>query len=71
MTDYQIRACNQADAATIAHHRVAMFRDMGEIPTEQLAQELLEKSAKALASALADETYIGWFAVSPGASRAA
>jgi GNAT superfamily N-acetyltransferase len=63
MTHYQIRRCNQSDAATIARHRVEMFRDMGEVTTDVLAQELLEKSTAALAVALADGTYVGWFAV--------
>jgi GNAT superfamily N-acetyltransferase len=67
MTQYRIRPCNQDDAATIAHHRVEMFREMGEVPTEDLARELLEKSSTALAAALADKTYVGWFAVSPAA----
>jgi GNAT superfamily N-acetyltransferase len=40
-----------------------MFTDMGDVPTADLAAELLEKSTRALASALADGSYIGWFAV--------
>jgi GNAT superfamily N-acetyltransferase len=40
-----------------------MFRDMGEVPTDELASELLDKSTTALASALTDGTYVGWFAV--------
>jgi GNAT superfamily N-acetyltransferase len=64
MSDYRIRPCTGDDAATIAHHRVEMFREMGEVPTEALARDLLDKSAAALAAALADRTYVGWFAVS-------
>ena len=65
MTGYRIRSCNRDDAATIAHHRVDMFREMGQVPTEDLARDLLDKSTTALAAALADETYVGWFATAP------
>jgi GNAT superfamily N-acetyltransferase len=63
MTDYHIRTCTQDDAATVARHRVEMFREMGEVPTDALARELLDKSTSALAAALADGAYVGWLAV--------
>jgi GNAT superfamily N-acetyltransferase len=63
MTQYYIRACTLDDAAIVARHRVEMFREMGEVPTDALARELLDKSTAALAAALADGTYIGWLAV--------
>ena len=63
MTFYRIRPCKPDEAAIVARHRVEMFRDMGEVPTEDLARELLAKSTSALAAALADDTYVGWFAV--------
>lgn len=63
MARYHIRTCNENDAPIIARHRVEMFRDMGDVPTESLARELLEKSTAALAAALAEGTYAGWFAV--------
>lgn len=63
VTSYTIRRCNLDDAATIARHRVAMFTDMGDVPTDELARELLDKSTSALAAMLADGSYIGWFAV--------
>ena len=65
MTTYHIRTCNQDDAATVARHRVEMFREMGDVPTDELARELLDKSTSALAAALADGSYTGWFAVNP------
>jgi hypothetical protein len=34
MKTYTIRPATVSDAAVIAEHRVGMFRDMGEIPTE-------------------------------------
>lgn len=63
MTSYQIRLCSEKDAAAIARHRVEMFREMGQVPTGALARELLDKSTVALAAALADGSYVGWFAV--------
>jgi GNAT superfamily N-acetyltransferase len=67
VSDYTIRRCMQADALTIARHRVEMFREMGEVPTEELAVELLNESTSALAACLADGTYIGWFAIDSAA----
>jgi GNAT superfamily N-acetyltransferase len=63
MTEYGIRPCTPEDAAVVARHRVEMFRDMGEVPTQKLALELLDRSTAALAAALADGTYVGWLAV--------
>jgi len=60
---YTIRRCTRADAATIARHRVEMFKDMGDVPTVELASELLEKSTTALTALLADDSYVGWFAI--------
>jgi len=66
VTPYAIRRCTIDDAATIARHRVEMFRDMGDVPTEELARDLLEKSTSALAVLLADGSYVGWFAIDAG-----
>jgi len=63
MIDYQIRSCTEGDAATVARHRVEMFREMGEVPTDELARELFDKSTVALAATLRDGAYVGWFAV--------
>jgi GNAT superfamily N-acetyltransferase len=68
MNQYTIRRCARDDAATIARHRVEMFREMGEVPTEDLAQELLAKSTSALAATLTDGTYVGWFAIAADGS---
>jgi GNAT superfamily N-acetyltransferase len=40
-----------------------MFRDMGQVPTDALAAELLEKSTFALDALLREGSYVGWFAV--------
>jgi GNAT superfamily N-acetyltransferase len=63
VTPYRIRRCTTQDAASVARHRVEMFREMGHVPTAELAQELLEKSVLALAPILADGTYVGWLAI--------
>ena len=56
------------DAAIIAGHRVEMFRDMGQVPTEEMASRLLHASTLALAAALGDGSYVGWLA-GDGADR--
>jgi len=61
-----IRQATVRDAATIAYHRVSMFRDMGQVPTEALAAELLEKSTTALDALLREGSYVGWLAVNHG-----
>jgi GNAT superfamily N-acetyltransferase len=66
MTTYTIRPATPFDAAFIAEHRVAMFRDMGEVPTEALAAQLLAKSTATLTGWLYDQSYIGWLAVDDG-----
>lgn len=43
-----------------------MFRDMGEVPTQALADQLLAESTAALAACLRDQSYIGWLAVDAG-----
>jgi GNAT superfamily N-acetyltransferase len=51
-----------SDAAIVARHRVEMFRDMGQVPADELATTLLEESTSALAVWLADGSYVGWLA---------
>ncbi len=63
MTPYTIRRATISDAAVIADHRVRMFRDMGQVPSETLAATLLTESTPALAAWLRDGSYIHWLAV--------
>jgi GNAT superfamily N-acetyltransferase len=58
-----IRRATVGDATVIARHRVAMFSDMGSVPTSQLASSLLELSTSALVAELDKETYVGWLAL--------
>jgi GNAT superfamily N-acetyltransferase len=63
MPDYVIRRASVDDAAIIAKHRVTMFRDMGQVPTDAMAAELLELSTPALTATLRDGSYVGWLAL--------
>jgi len=56
---YRVRAALARDAAVVAHHRVAMFRDMGVLGSADGAA-LEAASRRCLARALADGTYRGW-----------
>jgi GNAT superfamily N-acetyltransferase len=60
---YTIRPAAVSDAAVIAHHRVAMFRDMGQVPTDELASQLLSASVSALDALLREGSYLGYLAV--------
>jgi GNAT superfamily N-acetyltransferase len=60
---YTIRPAMVSDAAVIAGHRVAMFRDMGQVPTDELGSQLLNASTSALADLLRDGAYVGFLAV--------
>jgi GNAT superfamily N-acetyltransferase len=57
-----IRFATEGDAAVIAGHRVGMFRDMGQVPSEELSAWLLKESTSVLGVALRDGSYIGWLA---------
>lgn len=63
---YRIRPANVADAPIVAHHRVAMFRDMGALPAADEAA-LAHASRVHLAAALAAGTYHGWLIEADGA----
>jgi len=63
MSSYTIRPATVTDAATIAAHRVAMFSDMGQVPTQALADQLRAASTSAISVSLRDGSYVGWLAV--------
>ena len=65
MQSFKIRKATQSDAPIVASHRVAMFSDMGQVPTAELAAELLSESTSALAELLRDGSYVGWLAIDP------
>jgi GNAT superfamily N-acetyltransferase len=66
MPKYTIRKVMITDAATIAGHRVAMFSDMGQVPTTALAEQLLAASTAAIFESLRDGSYAGWLAIDEG-----
>ncbi|HEX5634466.1 MAG TPA: GNAT family N-acetyltransferase [Gemmatimonadales bacterium] len=62
---FGLRRATPGDAATIARHRVAMFRDMGRLAAD--TAEPLERASEAwLRRALADGEYLGWLAAPAG-----
>jgi GNAT superfamily N-acetyltransferase len=63
LKSYSVRPVDERDAAVVARHRVAMFREMGEVPTDALATELLSTSTEALAALLREGDYVGWLAI--------
>ena len=63
---YRVRLATAADAAIVAHHRVAMFRDMGVLGAVDAVA--LERASQCyLARALADGEYRGWLIEVDGA----
>jgi GNAT superfamily N-acetyltransferase len=69
MKTYAIRQASVSDAAVVAAHRVAMFRDMGLVASEALASSLLSASTVALAELLRAGSYVGWLAIDGGDNR--
>ncbi len=62
MPNYLIRRATAADAATIAQHRVAMFRDIDPAILDETAAALFDASSVAIAATLQDGSYLGWLA---------
>ena len=58
---YQIRLANQNDAATIAQHRVLMFREMGAVSDREI-DSLMHSTALWVQQELAEKRYVGWLA---------
>jgi ribosomal protein S18 acetylase RimI-like enzyme len=65
-SDVRVRAATLADIATLARHRVEMFRDMGQL-TGQNERELTAVSLSFFREAVASGEYLTWLAVGPGA----
>ncbi|MBS0373812.1 MAG: GNAT family N-acetyltransferase [Proteobacteria bacterium] len=66
MTDprWRIRSATAADAAAVAHHRVAMFVEMGDVTNPEDAAALERESQTALRRYFVDGSYVGWLAES-------
>src|ERR1700682_2502309 len=66
MPEPVIRRAHAGDAATIARHRASMFRDMGDLPTDDF-EALRSASEEWLAPRLASGEYVGWLVEQDGA----
>ncbi|HEY8795129.1 MAG TPA: GNAT family N-acetyltransferase [Gemmatimonadaceae bacterium] len=60
--DFLIRRAVLGDIPALAHHRVSMFRDMGET-TELLEGPLTDASAAFFSGAIESGVYVAWLAV--------
>lgn len=67
---FAVRQANTTDIPVLAHHRVAMFRDMGELASRQEAA-LERATASYLRDALPRGEYVGWVAEDDGTPPAA
>lgn len=63
--DYVIRRTTIADVTVIAHHRAAMFRDMGELDDAKMPA-LAAVTREYLTHALPAEEYLGWVVETAG-----
>src|SRR5690242_12351924 len=63
---FTVRPAVVADIPLLAHHRAAMFRDMGKLPSHQQATLQRETTAY-LAAALPRGDYLAWVAEDSGA----
>lgn len=59
---FRVRLATPADAPLLARHRVEMFRDMGRIAGEPVAEALSAAAEPELRAWLAAGTYVGWLA---------
>jgi GNAT superfamily N-acetyltransferase len=65
--ELRIRLATVDDIPTLVHHRVAMFRDMGEL-TEHAEAPLAEASESFLRETVSSGEYLAWLALSPDTS---
>lgn len=61
-----LRLATPEDAEVIAHHRVAMFREMGDLRQEELAAPLLAASVPVLQRLMQEGAYVAYLAVEAG-----
>jgi GNAT superfamily N-acetyltransferase len=63
--DYRIRQAVIDDAPIVARHRVAMFRDMGDLSVEEIPR-LESASFVYMRQMMAERRYLGWLAEREG-----
>ena len=61
MADVKVRMATVEDAAVVAHHRGAMFQDMGLLP-DGVSEQLTDASVGFFRDALEGGTWFGWVA---------
>ena len=66
---FTVRAATVSDISVLAHHRAAMFRDMGTLPSQQM-ESLERATASYLRGALPRGEYLAWVAEQTAASPA-
>lgn len=64
-SEYRIRRATMEDAPAIARHRVAMFRDMGDVNEDDVAR-LESASFVHMRQMMAERRYLGWLAERQG-----
>jgi GNAT superfamily N-acetyltransferase len=64
-TDFTIREATRSEVAIVLHHRLAMFRDMGQGTADELVR-MAEAAEPVLARALDDGSYRHWLAIASG-----
>jgi ribosomal protein S18 acetylase RimI-like enzyme len=64
----RIRIATLDDIPTLVHHRVAMFRDMGEL-TELTRKPLTRASESFFRATVASGEYLAWLALTTGTSE--
>ena len=60
---FEIRLAIPADAPVLARHRVEMFRDMGRLADERVADQVRAATEPELHTWLSAGTYVGWLAL--------
>ena len=65
-TGFRVRAATPADARILARHRVEMFRDMGRLASEAVAERLRAAAEPELEAWVAGGSYVGWLAEPDG-----
>lgn len=63
---FTVRPATVADISVLAHHRAAMFHDMGTLPAHQMAA-LESATASYLRNAMPGGEYLAWVAEAAGA----
>jgi GNAT superfamily N-acetyltransferase len=67
---FTVRAASAADTPIVVRHRVEMFRDMGRLRDEAVAEDVRAASEGVIRQWLEGGTYLGWLASPAGQPEA-